>query len=101
MTESSDDIESFTGDAAGATILRSSLRQLAELETGTPLAARIGDVLAGRLGMRELADDPDLTRFAQQGMREFDELWSQLGPTERAEALAAGEAYEAGLDRRA
>ncbi len=96
-----DDVESFTGDAAGAAILRSSLRQLADLEAGTPLAARIDDVLAGRLGMRELAEDPDLVEFAHSGMAAFDELWSQMGPTERAEALAAGAAYEAGLDRRA
>lgn len=101
MTASTDDIESFTGDAAGAAILRRSLRELVALEPGTPLADRVGDVLAGRLGMRELAGDPDLTRFAQHGMREFDELWSQLGPAERAEALAAGQAYEADLDRRA
>ena len=96
-----DDIESFTGDASGAAILRSSLRQLADLEAGTPLAARIDDVLSGRLGIRELAEDHDLVTFAHGGMAAFDELWAQLGPAERAEALAAGQAYEADLERRA
>ena len=100
MSEPPDDIESFTGDAAGAAILRRSLRELADLEVGTPLADRIRDVLAGRLGMRELAADADLASFAQRGMSEFDQLWSQLGPAERAEALAAGRAYEADLERR-
>lgn len=101
MTGTVDDIESFTGDAAGAAILRSSLRQLAGLEAGTPLAARIDDVLAGRRSMRELAEHPHLVEFAHRGMAAFDELWSQMSPSERAEALAAGEAFEADVARRA
>ena len=75
--------------------------QLAGLEAGTPLAARIDDVLAGRLGMRELAEDPDLVEFAHRGMAAFDELWGQMSPAERADALAAGEAFEADVARRA
>jgi hypothetical protein len=34
-------------------------------------------------------------------MAAFDELWSQMSPSERAEALAAGEAFEADVARRA
>jgi hypothetical protein len=64
-----DDIEEFTGDAAGAAILRSSLRQVADLEAGTPLAARIIAVLSGRLGMRGLAADPTWSRSTTAGWR--------------------------------
>ncbi len=73
MTGTVDDIESFTGDAAGAAILRNSLRQLASLEVGTRLAVRIDDVLAGRRSMRELAEHPHLVEFAHRGISVFDE----------------------------
>lgn len=99
MTPYADDIESFTGDPAGATILRRSLRELAALQAGTPLAERVADVLAGRLSMRELAEDPELVGFAHEGMWAFDEMWQRMTPDERAEALAAGQAYEADLER--
>lgn len=95
MTAPADDLEAFTGDPDDAALLRRSLGQVAELAAGTPLAARVADVLAGRVGMRELAADPDLVAFAQRGMVQFDELWSGLDPRERADALRAAQAWEA------
>ena len=56
-------------------------------------------MLAGRRSMRELAEHPHLVEFAHRGMAAFDELWSQMSPAERAEALAAGEAFEADVAR--
>ena len=100
MTPYADDLESFTGDPAGAAILRRSLRELADLQAGTPLGYRVSEVLTGRRLMRELAEDPELVEFAHQGMAAFDEIWQGLTPAERAEALAAGQAHEAELEGR-
>lgn len=99
MTTYADDLESFTGDPAGAAILRRSLEALAQDRSGTPLGYRVSEVLTGRRSMRELAEDPELVAFAHRGMAAFDDLWRQLTPAERAEALAVGQAYEADLER--
>ncbi|WP_248580399.1 hypothetical protein [Nocardioides sp. InS609-2] len=94
-----DDLDAFTGDAAGGEIMRRSLEAMAKDYAGTPLGDRVRDVLTGRLGIRELAEDSEFQAFTTRGMEAYDELWSSMSAEERAEAIKAGQAYEADLGR--
>lgn len=88
----SDSLEAFTGDAAGARQLRRALGVLAEQYAGTPLGRQVSEVLAGRLSMRELADDPELATLARRGMEDFRAEWDQKSPEEqRAEVARVSE----------
>lgn len=92
-----DDLDAFTGDPAGGEIMRRSLEALAKEYAGTPMGDRVREVLAGRLGIRELAEDAEFKAFTARGMEAFSEMWDAMGPEERAEAIKAGQAYESGL----
>lgn len=96
-----DGLDDFTGDAAGGELLRRSLRTLAERHAGTPLADRIGAVLAGRAPVRELAEDPAFVSLAREGMGRYAEMWQGLSAEERAALVRQGQAEEAALDAEA
>ena len=89
--EPRDSILEFTGDRAAADLLRDSLHALADRYAGSPLGRQIGDVLAGRASMRELADDPELASLAHEGMRRVAEEWRALAPEQRAAFVERGE----------
>ncbi|MFC7492701.1 MULTISPECIES: hypothetical protein [unclassified Nocardioides] len=99
MSTPRDDLQAFTGDAAGAEIMRRSLRAMADHYAGTPLGDRVREVLAGRIGIRELAADPEFEDFTRRGMQAWSELWESLGPEERAAGLEAGRAFETEVGR--
>lgn len=93
-----DPLQSLTGDAGGAVLLRRSLTQLAALEAGTPLGYRIREVLAGERDVRSLADDPAFADLTRRGMAAFVAEWEAMDPEERERQLRAGEEYLAALD---
>lgn len=88
-----DDLDAFTGDTAGGEIMRWSLRAMADHYAGTPLGDRVRDVLAGRLGIRELAQDPEFAEFTARGMQVWSDLWASLSPEERAARIEAGRRF--------
>ena len=90
-----DSIEEFTGDRAGADLLRTSLRGLAERYAGHPLGRQVAEVLAGRASMRDLADDPEFASLAREGMRRVADEWRSLTPEARAAVVEA----QAGVTR--
>jgi hypothetical protein len=97
MSRPPDDLDAFAGDPAGGEIMRRSLRALADHHDGTPLGDRVSEVLAGRLGIRDLAEDAEFAEFTRRGMQAWSEVWSSLSPEERAAQLEAGQAVEAEL----
>lgn len=96
----SDSIRDFAGDAAGAAVLRDGLGQLARLRAGTPLGGRISGVLAGRVEMRDLAEDPELIAFARTHAQRFSEEWELLDAEGRHDLLGRGDHLTADLARR-
>jgi hypothetical protein len=94
----SDPLQSLTGDAAGAALLRRSLTELAAREAGTPLGYRIREVLAGERDVRSLADDQAFADLTRRGMAAFSAEWEAMDPEERQRQLQAGEEYLAALD---
>ena len=83
-----DSLEAFAGDPAGGRQLRRSLQVLADEYAGTPLGDQVRDVLAGRMSMRELAEDPELATLAQRGMEQWQAEWDQKSPEEQRAEVA-------------
>lgn len=94
-----DSLDDFAGDPAAGEVLRRALSARAEEYDGTPLGERFRDVLAGRLHIRQLADDPEFAKLADSTRREFDEYWAGLSPDERTDLVRQGEAVEAEVRR--
>ncbi|MEJ7832394.1 MAG: hypothetical protein WKF79_05725 [Nocardioides sp.] len=69
------------GDVRAARLLRDNLarvrEQLAERPGTDELRRDLGDVLDGRLSMRELAEVPALRELADDGMRQAEAAWQE------------------------
>lgn len=68
--------------------LRENLTVLKGKHAGTPLASLLGDVLAGRRSLREVARTPEWDAAVAPAAERMTRQWAQLSPEER-EALAA------------
>ena len=83
-----DQFFAFTGDQASAARLRANLATLAEAQPGTGIASIVGEVLAGRRAIRDLADDPEFSSVIDVGMDAYRSYLESLTPEERAEMVA-------------
>jgi hypothetical protein len=79
----------FTGDRASAARLRANLVTIAEDHPGTGIAAIVGEVLAGRRAIRDLADDPEFSAVVEVGMDDYRRYLASLTPEQRAEMVAS------------
>ena len=91
MSTDGDSLLELTGDPAAAELMRRALRERAEEYAGTPLGDKFSDVLAGRLDVRALADDPEFTALEDRTREAFDEFWAGLDTEQRATMLRSGE----------
>lgn len=94
MTATPDPFEDFTGDPAGAAVLRQSLTVLRDKYAGTPLGDQLQLTIEGNMSMRELAGDPEFASMAQAGMREYAEQWAAMSPEEKQALIRESEAAE-------
>ncbi|MBC2932243.1 hypothetical protein [Nocardioides sp. zg-1228] len=83
-----DEFLAFTGDQASAARLRANLISIAEDHPGTGVEAVVGEVLAGRRPIRDLADDPEFSDVIAVGMDDYRRYLSSLTADERAEMVA-------------
>jgi hypothetical protein len=83
-----DHFVAFTSDPASAARLRANLVTLAEAHPGTGIASIVGEVLAGRRPVRDLADDPEFSDVIEVGMDDYRSYLASLTPEERAEMVA-------------
>ncbi len=84
-----DHLVSFTGDPGSAARLRANLVTLAEDHPGTGIASIVGEVLAGRRPVRDLADDPEFSQVIEVGMDDYRSYLASLTPEERAEMVTS------------
>ena len=83
-----DQFLAFTGDQASAAHLRANLLSIAKDHPGTGIASIVGEVLAGRRPIRDLADDPEFSDVIEVGMDDYRNYLASLTPEERAEMVA-------------
>lgn len=77
----------FTGDQASAARLRANLVSIAEDHPGSGIASIVGEVLAGRRPIRDLADDPEFSDLITVGMDDYRSYLASLTPEERSEMV--------------
>lgn len=92
MTPPPDSIDDLTRDPAAAELMRRALRERAEEYAGTALGEKFADVLAGRLDVRSLGDDPAFAELTDRTRVAFEDYWAGLDSDQRSAAVRAGNA---------
>lgn len=78
-------------DPVDARRLRESLEKLAESAPNDALKEMAGEVVSGRISLREAVTVPAYGEALIEGGRPFREAWDKLSESERAELAAEGE----------
>ncbi|MCP3420481.1 hypothetical protein [Nocardioides pinisoli] len=94
-----DQFLAFTHDQASAARLRANLVSIAERHPDTGVASIVGEVLAGRRPIRDLADDPEFSAVIAVGMDDYRSYLASLTPDERAEMVASAKDSASGAER--
>lgn len=79
------------GDRVAAEQLHRTLVALRDHLDDPTLRRRIGDVLDGRMTLRELSRDPLMLAEMGRGMERFAQQWAEMSPAERADLARQGQ----------
>ena len=79
-------------DAGMDRMLRESVRTLRDQHSGTPLGEMLGDVLAGRRTLRDVARTPEWDAAVAPATERMAQQWAALSTEERERLVAEGQA---------
>lgn len=88
------------GDPALSHRLRDSLKVLSERTDDPEFRRLVADVLAGRRGLRDVAQSPAFASALNPRVEQFAKRWAESSEEERAELAAQGEREFAALRER-